>query len=206
MSQAPNHPPAAPLADNLVLTAKGTTNEIHHAPSLFTFIASVAMMDVGDASRGIPSSSGYPSTIIQKGEQPGPHMTAPVKGGLVEHYQQWSPCVSIHPIACRVHLGRDPEEVTGWLHHPHPCRGCGVDIWREDQDLLHSGSTPGKLMNAPYPKPIRKPNKGTPSVNDNIYREINTEFIQFGKAFPCILQENGRQIHPKAPSVFQNSM
>ena len=113
-------------------------------------------MDVGDAARGSPSYSGYPPTILHKGGHPDTHMPALIKGGLVEHYQQWSPCVSIHPIACRVHPGGDPEEGTGLLQYPHPCRGYCVDIWREDQDLLHSGGTPGTLLNAPYPKPIRK--------------------------------------------------
>ena len=44
-----------------------------------------------------------------------------------------------------------------------------------------------------------KPNKGTPSVNNNTDREITPEFIQFGRAFPCILQAKWEADPSKVP-------
>ena len=85
-------------------------------------------------------------------------------------------------------MGRDAAERTGWIQHTPPCGVFGADIWREAQDLPHCGGTTGTSLDAPYPKPVGKPDEGKPSFNNTTDRDIALELMQFGREFPRILQ------------------
>ena len=62
------------------------------------------------------------------------------------------------------------------------------DFWRDIKALSHRSDPAGPVLAAPNPDLSAAPDKETPGVNGTKDREIAPESIQFGRAFPCILQ------------------
>ena len=111
-----------------------------------------------------------------------------VAPGAGDHHLQGATCISLYPGDELLHPGRDAAEDQVCLQHTPPGGRRDTTVWGEAEALPHHGSASGTSLSAPDPQPVGASRLRHARVNETTNREAAPESLQFGWAFPCILQ------------------
>ena len=189
MAQATYPPPVATSRDDLAATAKSTSRELHLAPSLLVFLASKQRKTLGT----LPEAAWHPEASL---------LNSYIEEGIPVHtVPPWSIRALETAIVKVPHSSACTPEMAAFIWGEMQQRiQDGFSILFPAADAVHMFGSNIKLSCiAAVPrahcqpclilKLLEKSDEGTPSVNDTNDREFSPGSMQFGRAFPYVLQK-----------------